>query len=101
MNKRIGDLEFRWKETDSDFPLDDDCPEIVRWQYRPSLKREYCYTLALWINEIEGYDLRFIGNTPFSDNVDKDIFWELAKYGQKIVDATFELEWIKENESIT
>ena len=90
MNKRIGDLGFRWMETDSDFPLDEDYPEIVQWKYCPSLKREYCYTLALWTNDIEGYDLRFIGNTPFSDNVNKDIFWELAKYGQEIIDEKYE-----------
>lgn len=99
MEYRIGNLEFRWIKFDTDFPDDYERPEIVKWEYSESYKREFCCTLAIWTTSEEGYDLKFIGNRPFSDKVDKNIFWELAKYGQNIVDSTFELEeWKKNNE---
>jgi hypothetical protein len=92
MNKRIGNLEFRWNTDDDRFP------EVVAWGPSSSSgNKEYCYTLARWQKNREGYDLIFIGNRPFqSDNIDSNIFWNLAKYGQKVTDAVFELDYSME-----
>lgn len=99
MNYRIDDLEFRWVQSEVRFPADDRFPEIVRWEYSETSEREFCYTLAVWVKDDEGYDLKFIGDRPFSDNVNSDMFWELAKYGQKIVNARFDLDYWNTNQN--
>ena len=91
MNQKIGDLEFRWNENC------DRNAEIVRWQDSETLGK-FCYTLAWWVKDNEGYDLHFIGSRPLNDEVDKDCFWELVIYGQKICDAKFKVdEYLKDN----
>jgi hypothetical protein len=89
MNKRIKNLEFRWGTEQ----LPDRFPEIIAWNSSSNSEHEYCYTLARWEKSKEGYDLKFIGPRPFKDEIDSKLFWELAKYGQKIVDADFDLEY--------
>lgn len=74
--------------------------EIVCWQdYDPehlpenATSKEYCYTLASWEKDSEGWDLKFVGNRVFDENkVDRHLFWELAKYGDRIANAEFDLE---------
>lgn len=85
MNQTIGDLEFRWITESSRNA------EIVRWQESEKLGK-FCYTLAWWIKDKEGYNLQFIGDRPLASEVDKDDFWALVHYGQKICDAKFEFD---------
>lgn len=59
--------------------------EIVKWEDEAS-----CYTLAYWTKDSEGYDLQFVGNRPF--DVDEQLFMELAKQGQLILDSYFSIE---------
>lgn len=89
MNRKVFDLEFRWMTEEQRFP------EIVKWKESDVGLGPYCYTLAKWGNGSEGYSLEFIGSRPLDPQIDKDIFWELIKYGQKICDAVFEIEAFK------
>ena len=83
MNQKLLDLEFRIM---TEFNRD---PEIVRWVFGNTNEEGCCYTLAWWKKDSEGYSLDFIGARPLDPEVDKDAFWELVKYGQKICDAIF------------
>lgn len=92
MNQKIGDLEFRW------IPESSRNAEIVRWQESETLGK-FCYTLAWWIKDREGYNLQFVGPRPLDSEVNQDYFWELVKYGQKICDAKFDVDdYLRENE---
>lgn len=86
MNQKLLDLEFRWMTENQRNP------EIVRYQESEKYGKS-CYTLAWWKKDSEGYSLEFIGPRPLNPEVDKDAFWELVKYGQKICDATFDFEY--------
>ena len=94
MNKRIKNLEFRWG---TELSYNDRLPEITVWNPSSNSEHEYCYTLARWEKSKEGYDLKFVGSRPFKDEVDSNLFWELAKYGQKIADAVYDLEYFTTN----
>ena len=59
--------------------------EIVKWE-----NEEYCWTLAYWNKNINGYNLMFVGNRPFDTN--QEIFMKLAKQGQRLLDDAFDCE---------
>lgn len=59
--------------------------EVVKWDVE---ERPSC--LAYWTKDSEGYDLQFVGNRPF--DVDEQLFMELAKQGQLILDSYFSIE---------
>lgn len=84
MKKRIGNLEFR---------LNDDkrSPEIVGILEQKD-GTETCYTLVFYERDNEGYNIHFIGPRPFDESVDRNDFWKLLKFGQKICDACFRVE---------
>ena len=94
--RRIDNLELRWTES-SHAP---GYYEIVCWQdydtdHLPegTTSKQYCYTLAAWEKSSEGWDLKFVGNRAFDENkVDRHLFWALAKYGDRIANAEFDLE---------
>ena len=65
-----------------------DRAEIVEWASDES----HCWAIAYWIKGKESYDLKFVGNRPFVESVNKDTFWMLAKSGQVILDQFFEME---------
>ena len=56
--------------------------EIVKWWIYE--EKPACHTLAYWIKNEEGFDLKFVFDRPFKE--DKDIFWMLAKYGQELLE---------------
>ena len=62
-------------------------PEIVRWKS----DLEYCYTLLLWKLDREGYSIEFIGNRPFNED-DNGELWALMAYAQAVLDAEFKLK---------
>jgi len=78
---RFRDIEFRWSKCNNKY-------ELVRWCECPTLKKEYCYTLALFDKGKEGYDMRTIGNRFFDD---KDA-WVVGKYGLEFLNAIFQIE---------
>ena len=68
--------------------------EIVSWFSHDLLGKRTmsCYTLAYWVRDGEGYDLRFVGGRPLEDSVNWERFGKLAKRGQKILDKKVENE---------
>ena len=53
-----------------------------------TLSDGYNFTLAYWIKDSEGFDLRFVGNRPF--DVKPKTFMKLARFGQKKLDKYFD-----------
>lgn len=47
------------------------------------------YTIAYWEMGKEGFDLRFVGNRPFNEEIEQTEFWRIAELGQNILDAYF------------
>jgi hypothetical protein len=87
---RFDNLEFRWVESNYHPPY----PEIVCWQ-KGSDEKEFCYTLALWVEGSEGWALKFVGNRPFDkERVDSNLFWELARFGDTVANAEWELKQV-------
>lgn len=88
INKKVKNLEFRWTKS---YGLGSgDYPEIVFWKTSESGK-DYCYTVARWEIGGEGWELKFVGSRPFNDEIDKDLFWKMIKFGDKVSNAFFEL----------
>jgi hypothetical protein len=87
-SKRIDDLELRLVAGEKNY-------NILRWVTRQDEDgkdgKEYCFVLAYFIKSSEGYDLKFVGPRPFEVE-NKDLFWALIKYSQKVLDAEFDLE---------
>jgi hypothetical protein len=97
---RFENLEFRWTKTLGKNSYE--YPEIICWQKNKKyiegidiplpVPDEFCYTLAYWVKDSEGWDLKFVGNRPFQDDQFKSrLFWELAHLGQQIVDAEYRM----------
>jgi 5S rRNA maturation endonuclease (ribonuclease M5) len=66
--------------------------ELVRWYQSNGSEKEYCYVIALFDKDKEGYDMRTIGDRFFED---KDA-WVVAKYGLEFLNEIFEIERIEE-----
>lgn len=80
---RTADIEFR--------QIDGQRPEIVQWFKRTAEGPEHCITLCRWSQDAEGYSVEFVGSWPF-DYAHTIQLWKLMQYGQKVLDAQFELE---------
>lgn len=67
--------------------------DLVKWTTDSDGKR-YCYSLAYWRKDSEGYYLHFVGNRPFKniDPEDVEIVWKALGIAQKVLDGWFELE---------
>jgi len=47
-----------------------------------------CYTLARWIRDSEGFDLRFVGDRPAKlKGKEREAFWRAYERGQKLLDS--------------
>lgn len=89
IEKRIGNLKIQQTQ--------DQRVSLVR--YFSDDPDSTCYVLAWWVKGKEGYTLEFIGDRPFHTEVDKDLFWEMVKFGQSYLDAEFELEdWLEDSD---
>ena len=93
VNINIDDLELRSCDTYLTNKKEHTTLEIVRWNDLNT--RTSCYTIAYFIVDLEEWiaDLKFVGNRPFEDCIDRDKFWQLAKLGYKILRAKFEREY--------
>jgi hypothetical protein len=86
---RQGDLELRsCGEALLTDAVEHTTAEIVRRVCSGGI--EYCYVLAYWKRDKEGYYLKYVGNRPFEDGISYTTFHYLAKYGQKELDNYFE-----------
>lgn len=63
--------------------------EIVKWA-KDTGEKKYCWTVAYWSKNKDGYDLKFLGKRPF--DVDSGVFMKLAKQGQEMLDDAFNSE---------
>ena len=59
--------------------------EIVKW--KKSGLKEYCYVVAYWKRNKEGFDLQFVGDRPF--DIEPHLFMYLAQIGQYWLDIEF------------
>ena len=64
--------------------------DLVKWD--KSGDKPYCFSLAHWTRDKEGYELTFVGSRPF-DHIDKEdvpILWTVLKQAQAVLDLFFE-----------
>ena len=83
-NMRIGNIEFR---TVADGLLDNGkhtTGEIL--QHGDS----FCWTVAYWEKNNDGFHLRFVGSRPFENSVNKKDFFALAEFGQNYLSESGE-----------
>lgn len=86
-NLRIEDLEVRSCNNNLMPNGKHERAEIVKYSHDTDGK-EFCWTVAYWIKEKEGYNLKFVGGRPF--NVYGELFMKIAKQGQILLDEEFE-----------
>lgn len=67
--------------------------EIIRWYNYNDGEKEYCCVIAYYeISKEYVPSLKFVSDRPFSKDVDKDVFWQLAQLGNKILTSKMERE---------
>lgn len=84
-NTRIGKIEIRTCNESLILDGEHTTMEMICWKRKSD---PYCFTLAYWKKDNEGYNLYFVGNLVFQ-NCDKETFWKLAKKAQKHLDKHF------------
>lgn len=91
---RIGDLCLRTCDTHLMSWKDHETAEIAKYSTNVSNNdgKEFNFTIAYWIKGSEGFDLKFVGDRPFSVEIDRDTFWKLAEFGQEYLDEWFSNE---------
>jgi hypothetical protein len=81
---RFRNIEFRWSTCNKKH-------ELVKW-YKAEVdgceEREYCYTIAFFDKDNEGYNLRTVGDRFFEDTD----AWVVGKYGLEFLNEIFEIE---------
>ena len=97
-------LEFNWEYKNYALKA---CPKrLVRFKNEPnetidfikydtdSNGERYCYSLAYWRKDDEGYELKFVGDRPFKhiEPEDIEVVWKALRVAQKVLDGWFELE---------
>jgi hypothetical protein len=85
---RFRDIEFRWNTYNKK-------NELVKW-YKTKVdgceERNYCYVIAFFDKDKEGYDMRTVGDRFFED---KDA-WVVGKFALGFLNEIFEIERIEE-----
>mgnify|MGYP004003389163 FL=1 len=91
--KSIGRLETRWTQN---LKGGEHYPEIVKWENGYVREGEehplYCYSLAYWEKDEEGWNLTFFGDRPFDISLEHDDMWELMKHTQGILDYYVQID---------
>jgi len=80
---RFRNIEFRWSTYNKKH-------ELVKW-YKVE-ERNYCYVIALFDKDNEGYNMRTISSRFFED---KDA-WVVGKHAIEFLNEIFEIERIEE-----
>jgi hypothetical protein len=85
---RFRDIELRWNTYNKK-------NELVKW-YKTKVdgceERNYCYVIAFFDKDKEGYDMRTVGDRFFED---KDA-WVVGKFALGFLNEIFEIERIEE-----
>jgi hypothetical protein len=68
--------------------------DFVKWSKDSKTGRDYCFSIAYFKRDSEGYYLHFVGRRPFDyiDHEDIGTLWELLKTAQGVLDNFFSLE---------
>lgn len=63
--------------------------DFVKWD--KSDDKPFCFSLAYFKRDSEGYALKFVGDRPFRhiDKEDLPMIWSLLKHAQQILDDFF------------
>ena len=92
MNLKIRNLEFR---TCGEHLLSDNgdhtTAEIVRWFEG----EKTCYTVAYWVENSEGFDLKFVNDRPFDTEIYMEDLFAIGKFGQNYLTSMFDLNEYK------
>ena len=85
---RFRNIEFRWSVVNNKY-------ELIKWykdwqiQETGTYKnKEFCYVIAFFDKDKEGYDMRTVGDRFFED---KDA-WVVGKYALEFLNAIFQIE---------
>lgn len=71
---------------------------IVYWETFACDGEEYCFTLAMFQRDNEGYELKFCGPRPFEYNWAPECsFMDFAAACQDYADAMFKFEMMNQN----
>ena len=90
MKKPMNCKYYNPQETPIQYPLElTEELHICLWDK----EGKYKWTIAYWVEDSEGYDLKFVGDRPFDKRVKWKPFRQLVKQGQKIANK----QW-KKNE---
>ena len=96
---RFNDLEFR--KTHKIGTEDQYCYEIVKWAEADDVaSKPCCYTLLQWFRTSEGWDIKFVGDRPFTYierdwpciGLTLDKFWAFLGYCQAYLNNEFRFE---------
>jgi len=88
---KLNNLEFRETQSfGSKIPYT--YYEIIEWYNNNDTAKRYCITVLSWSKGSEGWDIKFVGDRPFSDTIDADDLWALMRYGNAVTNAIFGLE---------
>jgi len=59
--------------------------EIIYWE-KDKEEKDYCYVIAYYeISKDNNVDLQFVGDRPFSEKIDWNQFYKIAKQGQEVL----------------
>ena len=89
---RACDVSLRTTETNNTI-------ELVSWQNDG--EKDYCFTLAYFVRDKEGYYLKFVGDRPFEyiHDIDVPMLWKLLSYAQEILNLYYdEVNWEVNND---
>jgi hypothetical protein len=65
--------------------------ELVKWS-KGEYGEDFCFTLAYWVMDSEGYNLKFVGNRMFEyvSIEHLEVLWEFMEVAQEVLDDYFE-----------
>lgn len=101
-SRKIGNIEIRacpprlvsvW------YGEPNDTIDVVMWQ-KDSKGKPYCFSIAYFVRDDEGYCLKFVGARPFLYVADERVpeLWEALHEAQKVLDGWFDdTEALKED----
>ena len=104
VNEQKQQLEFRWKYKNyvlracpkrlaRFFPEEpNETIDFVLWQ-KDDKGKDYCFSLAYFRKDSEGYYLHFVGNRPFQYIAEEDVpyVWKALNAAQTVLDAFFDI----------
>ena len=101
------ELNFNWKYKDYELRA---CPkrlvkfeddeqnetiDLIKWQTHKEDGKRYCFSLAYWKRDKEGFDLALVGTRVFEEieEDDLEIVWEQLHTAQLVLDRFWDTEY--------